>query len=506
MLIGAGNVASRLLGLVREQVIAALFGATGATSAFRTATRVSTAVYDLLLSGATTAALVPVFSDYVSAGRTADLSRVVSTFVNLTFIGLGAIVVVLVVGAPLLVTALGADAEHFELAVELTRIALPSVMLLGVAGILTAVLYARQTFAIPAFAGAVYNAGIIIAAVVLVGSLGIHGLALGLALGAFFQLLVQLPAFRGLHYQPVVDLHHPGVRLVIQLYTPVFVGMIASYVLVIVDTYLAWQTGPDSVAAMAFATTLVQFPIGLVGAAASLAILPSLSRMASDPSPDAQADFEATLARGLKMVLLLIVPLAVTLVLLRQPTVSVLFERLAFDAVATQRTSLAVLAYAPQMPFVVLDQLLIVAFYARKQTLTPVLVGIAGVGVYLAVALVLVVPLGMPGLALANAVQNSAHAAVLFALLSWQYASLRGAFAGFVLRVVVGGVAAAAGTAIASAVLAPWLDSSSLLPRLAAIVGAATVGLVAYWATLVGLRVREVSEAARILTRHLPIR
>src|SRR5207302_6901368 len=105
--IGTGNITSRVLGLVREQVIAALFGATGATSAFRTATRVSTAVYDLLLSGATTAALVPVFSDYAASDETEQLSRIVSTFVNFTLLSLGAVVAALVIGAPLLVTLLG---------------------------------------------------------------------------------------------------------------------------------------------------------------------------------------------------------------------------------------------------------------------------------------------------------------------------------------------------------------------------------------------------------------
>jgi len=127
VLLGLGNVSSRLLGLVREQVIAALYGATGATSSFRTATRVSTAVYDLLLSGATTSALIPVFTDYADAEKSDDLSRILSTFVNLTLLGLGTVVAILALFAPWLVTILGADPEHFDLAVELTRIALPSI-------------------------------------------------------------------------------------------------------------------------------------------------------------------------------------------------------------------------------------------------------------------------------------------------------------------------------------------------------------------------------------------
>src|SRR5439155_19728859 len=123
VVIGGGIITSRVLGLVREQVIAALFGSTGATSAFRTAPRITTGFYDLLLSGATSSALVPVFSDYAGAGRTVELSRVASTFVNLAIVVLGVIMGLLVVAAPAVVTILGADPDQFELAVGLTRIA-----------------------------------------------------------------------------------------------------------------------------------------------------------------------------------------------------------------------------------------------------------------------------------------------------------------------------------------------------------------------------------------------
>lgn len=493
--IALGNVASRLLGLVREGLIAALFGVTGPTSAFRTATRVSTAVYDLLLSGATTSALVPVFSDYAAAGKPAELSRVVSTFVNLTFIGLGAAIGLLVAFAPLLVTALGADADSFDLAVDLTRIALPSVLLLGISGILTSVLYAHRSFSIPAFGAAVYNVGIIAGTLALAPSLWIYGLAVGLGLGALLQILMQLPALRGIRYLPVIDLGDPGVRLVLRLYAPVFLGLLASYAVVVIDTHLAWRTGPESVAAMAFATTLIQLPLGLVGAGASLAVLPSLARLASADEPDRESAFLKTLLRGLKTVVVLIVPAGVVLVVLREPVVALLFERLAFDQVATQRTALALLAYSPQLPFVVVDQLLIAAFYARKETRTPVLVGVGGIGVYLAVALTTVAPMGMVGLALANAVQNSAHAVVLYALLARRYRELAAtALVGFAARVALSGLAAALVVGLASVVLGGPLADRSLLPRLVAIAGVGAAGTGMYGLCLAALRVPESRE------------
>lgn len=495
LVIGAGNIASRVLGLAREQVIAALFGATGPTSAFRTATRVSTAAYDLLLAGALTSALVPVFSDYAAAGRLADLGRIVSTLVNLTLLAMGAIVAVLVIVAPLLVSVLGADPEHFELAVDLTRVALPSILLLGLAGIHTALLQARQRFTAAAFATAVYNLGIIFCALSLPGALSIHSLAVGLILGGGLQILLQLPAWRGLRYSPVIDLRHPGVRLMLRLYTPVFLGMLASYAIVVVDTNLAWRTGPDSVAAMAFATTVIQFPIGLVGAAASLAILPSLSRLAGS-----EREFGELLVGGMKAVLLLIVPVAAVLVVVRHELIALLFQRAAFDAVATERTALAFLAYAPQLPFVVVDQLLIVAFYARKDTRTPVLVGVVGAAIYLVVALATVQPLGMPGLALANAVQNSAHAVILFALLVRRDGMAAPAALGaFVSRLALAGaVAALAAWAVAQA-LAGALGPG-VAGQVAMLIAGSSAGLLAYVAVLGALRVRELGEARRLVT------
>ncbi len=498
-LLALGNASSRVLGLVREQVFAALFGATGAMSAFRTATRLSTAVYDLLLSGATTSALVPVFSDYVQAGQLRELSRVVSTFINLTLLGIGAIVALLVLGAPQVVQVLGADAAYFELAVELTRIALPSILLLGVSGVLTAVLYAKRSFALPAFASAIYNAGVVAAALLLAPSLSIVALALALGFGALLQIVVQAPALRGLGYRLVLDLRHPGVRLILKLYAPVFFGMLVSYAIVVVDTNLAWRTGAESVAAMAFATTLVQLPIGLVGAAASLAILPSLSRLATAGDDD---EFVATLLRGVKAVLLLIVPLGIALVALREPIVTVLFQRLAFDAEATRRTALALLAYAPQLPFVVVDQLLIVAFYARKRTITPVLVGVAGAGVYLAVALATVAPLGMAGLALANAVQNSAHAIVLYVLLARVHPAMRRAgLAAFLARIASSGLACAATLALGTTLLAAPLHSGALLPQLLAVSVVALLGMGVYALALFAIRAPERAELTGIFSR-----
>lgn len=519
-----GNVASRLLGLAREIVIAALFGATGATSAYRTAARVATVVYDLLVSGAISAALVPVFSEYADAGGDA-LARVVGAVLALLGLALAVVLLLLGVFAPAVVGVLGADPGYFALTVTLTRWALASVLLLGLAGVLTAALYARRDFKWAALATAAYNAGIIAAALALAPLWGVEpdgtrpdasilALAIGLVVGALLQVLVQLPGLRDLRFPLALAWRHPGVRTALRLYAPVAAGFAVTNVGVVVDTRLAWLTGEASLAILQAATTLVQFPLGLVSSAVALAALPTLARAASassaaaapatavvalpaedaDPprplpegslAPDGAAaapDYLTTLAFALRLVLLLIVPATVGLVALREPVVAWLFQRGEWTAAATAETARAFLFYAPQLPLVALDQLFITAFYARRDTLTPVLVGVLTVLLYLVTAPALCtcvdlpllgraeLDLGRDGLALANALQNGMHGAVMFLLVWRQFPALAHGLGSYLARIVaaalvMGGVlllmqpalAAALGTGVGARVVVSGL-------------------------------------------------
>jgi putative peptidoglycan lipid II flippase len=249
---------------------------------------------------------------------------------------------------------------------------------------------------------------------------------------------------------------------------------------------------------MRFATTLVQLPLGLIATATSLAALPVLSRLVDDT-----AEFRATLVAGLRLALLAILPLATFLIVFSVPVVRLLFERGAFDPAATQTTARAFLFYAPQLPFVAVDQLLVYAFYARKDTLTPMLVGLLGVGLYLAVALTLIGPfhLGVFGLILANTVQNSLHAVILMALLSRAVGGLGGHGVGVSLR--HGLIAALAAGLIAAgltrAVVAP-AGTVGLMFYLA-IFGAVIV--LAYAGALVILGQDEVRTVSRALRARL---
>ncbi len=451
-----GNLASRLLGLVREQVITALFGIQVVNTAFGNASTVSQTFYDLLIGGAISAALVPVLADYCSPEDRDELGTLVSTLLVGASTGLLALVVVLIALAAPLTTILGAgaDARNFELTLAFVRVVIPALFFLGLSGVASAVCYARRWFAYPAFSIALYNAGLIVVVVALHHSFGPMSLPLGLLAGAVLQLAAVAPGLRGIPLRPAFQPKHPAVVRMLRLYAPVAAGLVVTEISVLVDRHLANGVGPSSVAIQREATFLVQLPLGLVATATSLAVLPILSRLVDDPT-----GFLHTLAIGLRLALLAIAPATVFLVVFAAPVIKLLFERGAFSPSDTSVTANAFLLYAPQLPFVAVDQLLVYAFYARKNTLTPMLVGLGGVGAYLASALTTIGPLrlGLSGLIVSNTLQNSLHAVVLLIVLWRSVGSFEGTGVGATLaRVVVAGlISAGAATLIQAAMPAP---------------------------------------------------
>ncbi len=506
-IIAAGNVASRVLGLARESTIAYLFGATGDVSAFRVAATLVQQLYDFLVGGMASGALVPVFSDYASRENRDELWRVTSIVVNVLAIMLGLAVLLLELFAPQLVWFYGAgyDPAMRETTVEMIRLAVPAVFFLGLSGIVSGLLYTLKRFTYPAFTTAAFNAGIVAVAVGLSPIFGIRSLVLGIVAGSAVQVLLQLPGLRDMRYRPAVDWQHPALRRILRLYLPVIGGLAIAQVGVAIDRYLVSFTGEQSLAWMTNATVLVQFPLGLVVTAVSFAILPELSRQnsaagrpvgASTTARIAVSDeFDSTLAFGVKLVLLLIVPAAVGLFVLAQPVVSVLFEHGAFTPNDTLWTSTALRFYLIGLPFAALDQPLVFAFYSRKNTLTPNLVAFAGVAIYIVVALALSQTFGMVGLVLANSAQLTGHALIMLWLTQASLADLVGqGLAKFLIKTLI--ASAAMGMlvfAVESAIGPVWLK----------VIASAAVGAAAFVGLLWLLRVQEAQAIWQMVYRRL---
>lgn len=498
--IATGNILSRGLGLVRDIVIASIFGATGGTDAFFFARLVPQNLYDLLVGTVSTAAFVPVFVQHARDER--QFWRLVGAIFSLAGLAFVVLAVGLAVFAEPLLNVIGqgfTSDDQRELAITLMRIALISVIFQGLAGVLTSALYAQNRFALPAFATTAYNVGIIVGVVALARPLGYPALPIGLILGAFAQFCLQASGLREFWrvYRPHIDLSDPAVRRILQLAGTVAAGLVVTTVASLIDVNLALRLPEGNYTSMQYATRIIQFPLGIVGLAVSFAILPTLSRL--NPGGGGNLDeYRDALAFGIKLVLLLMLPALAVVAALSEPIVAVAFERNAFQPADTIRTAEIFLFYSPQLPFTAVDYLLINAFYARQNARTPVLVGVACVFIYLAVALGTIGSLGARGLALANAVQNSSHALILLLLLRRSLPDLHlvRALAPFLVRVVP------AAALVCAILLATW-PVLAQLGGLIGLIAAAALATALYVALLLVLRVSEVHAATSLLRARL---
>lgn len=496
--IALGSIASRVLGLLREMVKAGLFGATGLVGAWEVAARVPTIIYDLLVSGMINSALVPVLSDYAAPERRAELWHLVSVLLSLAVVALSACVLLGELLAPQIVWLMagGLDPILRAEAAGLLRIMLPAVLFLNVSGIIAGTLYALKRFVFPAFTAAAYNAAIVALALLLGRRLGVTSIALGLLAGAALQVALQWPGLRDARLRFVLDTGHAALRRIGWLYVPIALGLIVDKLGEVLSYNLASRTGDQSIPWMQYSATLIQFPLGLVSFAVSIAILPTLSRQATGGQPD---PFKATLAQGLRLVLALTIPATVGLWVLATPIVALVFEHGDFTPADTLATVSALRCHLVGLIFAAVDQPLIFAFYARKDTWTPALVGVATVILYVIMALAptLFVPLTLNGLILANSLKWAAHALLMLLLLRHTMGSLQGhGVWRLVLKAAVASVVMGGAVHLAAGKLAQ-ITPAGLAGEMLLVGGSGFVGAAVYSALAVLLRMEEVGLVGR---------
>jgi putative peptidoglycan lipid II flippase len=422
-----GNIASRVLGLAREAIVAGLFGVSGATSAFDAVSGVPKMVYELLVGGMLSAALVPVLAEYATQERQAELQRILSILLTLGVVVLGSVVIFLEVTAPWIAPLLvgGFDNSLLATATRLTRLIVPSILIYGISGIIQAYHYARKRFVYPSMGAPAHNLGMIVAVVLLARKVSIDSLSLGVLVAAFTQLLTQLPGLKGTRIRIIFDWRNPVVRRILRLYTPVVLSVLISNLGIIIDRNLASRTTVEAITWMNKATFLIQLPLGLVSMAIALAVLPSLSQI------DAKIDlerFKHMFGLGARMVLVVIIPAAVGLLFLGRPIIELIFEHGAFTSADTTSSLQALRLYLIGLPFAAIDLPLVYAFYAQKDTVTPVVVGILGVVIYLVVGplMAFIAHWGFLGLVLANSAQLSGHAIIMLFVFARKFKGLGG--------------------------------------------------------------------------------
>ncbi|MEJ5197834.1 MAG: murein biosynthesis integral membrane protein MurJ [Anaerolineae bacterium] len=490
-IVGLGNIASRVIGLARDTITSWYFGSRGELSAFNLAARVPTMIYDLLVGGMLSAALVPVFSEYARPERRGELARVASAMLTLIALLMGLIVIALELFAPTVAGVLGdfADPALQGVLTQCLRLLAPAVFLFGLTGGVMGLLYALKRFSYTAAGGAVFNLGIVIAAPLLAHRIGVYALPLGILLGSLLQLAVLLPGLRGVRLHLSSAWYHPAVRRIFRLYLPIALGLIITEIQIVVDGRWASATGPQSVSWMRYATTLIQLPLGLIPVAVSLAALPSLSQHAATGDWDG---FRNLFARGLRLVIVLLFPAVAALWALAEPIIRLLFEHGSFTPADTVMTARALRFYLIGLPFAGVDYLLNYAYYARQNTRTPAIVGVIGVGFYFAAALLLKGPLGFLGLVLADSAKQIGHAGIMSVLLIRSLGRLRGhAIAQTAARTALAALLMGALLAVLAADLAGRLPAD-LWGELLTVGGAGALGLVFYLLALRGLGVPEL--------------
>ncbi len=425
-LLSIGNIASRVLGLVREVVVARLFDAR-LVGAFTIASQVPTLLYDLLIGGMLSAALVPVLSAYATQDRR-EFGRLVNLLLTLCICLFSLLTVGLLLAAPQITWLLAGgyaetDPELFRFTTQLIRLITPAIWLFGMAGLLTAVLYALQRFTWPAFATAIYNLGVVLSAPLLVKQIGVTSLVVGIVAGGLVQCLLLGWDMRraGLVFRPTFAWRHPALRRIVTLYLPIAAGLLVSLFQVGLDRRLASGISAESIAWMRYATTLQQLPLGLISVAISLAALPRLSQYFAAQQEQA---YRQTLGRGLRMVLLLIVPAGLWLWLLSGPLVRLIFQHGQSSSVDTDQIVQALHIYLIGMLFAAIDFPLNYAFYARNNTILPALVGVLSVGFYVVTAFALLSAFGFLGLVWADTAKQASHALIMLGLLRWRVGRL----------------------------------------------------------------------------------
>ncbi len=501
-IIALGNITSRVLGLVREIILSHLFGAGAAVDAFKIAIIVPRSLYDLLIGGHVNSALVPVMSDYANRDDQRDLWRLVSSLLGIVTIGLLVLVLALEALAPQIVGLIASDetsSETLDQAIELLRITAPALFFLSLFAVISGLLYALKRFTWPAFGASVFNLMIVIITVALADQIGITAAAIGWLVGAVVQVLIQFPDLRDAKLWPRFRgaWRHPGVKVIGLLYVPVMFSLGLDVLVNRPFSYnLASRTGEGNIGYMDWATTLIQFPHGLVATAISVAVLPTLSQQAARAREQVTNldNYKDTLSFGLRLATVLILPATIGLFVLATPVVALIFEHGAFTADDTATTSDALQLYLIGLPFATIDLLLVFAFYARQDTITPAIIGVVTLVVYMATALILLPHYGFLSLMIADSVKHLLHSGISGWILWRRIGGLpQQSLLSTTLRTLLAAAIMGACTLAALLGLEQLMSSATLIGELVHVAGAGAVGLlvflaVGYWLQLQELR------------------
>jgi putative peptidoglycan lipid II flippase len=427
-LVGGSFGLAAVMGLLRNIIIARQFGIGADLDAYYAAFKLPDLLFTVVAGGALATAFIPVFADVLNHEGRPMAWRLASSITNLVLLAVGVFAGLAALFAPWLVRTLiapGFDPPQQKATVEVMRIVLLSTLVFGISSVQGAVLHGFKHFLLPALAPVLYPVGIIAGALWLAPTWGARGLAVGAVMGAVLHLAVKVPGLvhYGFSWQPILTLNSPAVRRVAVLMGPRILDLGVFHLTLLATTNLASRLDVGSVSALEWGWDAMQIPETLIGTAFGLVAFPTLADLAARQDI---SGLRHTLSETLRAILALTIPAACGLILLGRPLLTVLYQRGAFDATATEAVFLALRFFALGLVGHASLELAARAFFAQQDTVTPLLVAAGSGVVNIALALVMRGPLGHGGLALANSLAVSAELLVLLIILRRRWGGIAG--------------------------------------------------------------------------------
>lgn len=499
-------LASRLLGLVREVVIAQVFGMTWETDVFRNAFNLPDLMYFLLVGGGLNAAFIPVFTSHLARDEEDEAWRVASTFFTVT---VTLLVLMAVLGAwltPYLtpLVGYGFSGEAKALLINLMRILFAAVFFTALAGLGMGVHKSYKSFTAPMVGPILYNSAIIVGAFTLARYVGIYSMAIGTVVGAMLNFAAQLPFFlrkAAGRFRPRLDLRHPSLIRILKLMGPSVVALSIFQVSFTISANLASGLAEGSASALRIGQQLVQLPLGIFAMGMGTVLLPTLSELAARRDVEG---FKETFSTGLRAVLFITIPAAFGLAVLAVPIVRLLFESGEFTAADTHMAAVAVRCYAVGLFAQAASQILVQVFSALQDTKALVRVSVFSIITNTALSLLMlrITPWGHGALALAWSITVILNAVHYLRRLRRHIGDLQltSVFKSVVLSTAAS-IVMAVGAAGAAHVLGGRLDLGTLTGRALQVGVGVAVGVVLYGVAAVALRMPEVRFAIAML-RH----
>jgi putative peptidoglycan lipid II flippase len=513
-IVGLAVLCSRLLGLLRELIFAALFGGGRLMDAFTIAFRIPNLLRDLFAEGALSTSFITTFSKTIATDGDRAAWRLADKVATLTVIVLSSITVIGIVSAPWLVHVLapGFDGDKAVLTITLTRIMYPFILLVSLAALVMGMLNAKEVFGVPAMASSFFNIGSIVCGVLLgywldpnFGPTALLGLAVGTLIGGALQLAVQLPALRrvGYVFHPDFQWRDKGVKAILRLMGPSVIAASTTQVNVLVNSVFASQLGDGPTFWLSIAFRLMQLPLGIFGVALGTVALPLLARMAATGNMGA---FRSELSRGMRLAFLLTIPAMIGLIMLAEPIMSVLYQHAKFGAFEAGEAAGALRFYAIGLSGYAALKVLVNAFYALERRKTPMLVSFSAVALNLLLNWFFTLQLGWGhrGLALSTSCIATSNFLILYVLMHRQLKTLESR-----KMLALLGKLAVAGAALAAVcwlgghyLLADWA-TQPFLPKLIYLLGTIAFAGMVFVVVASAIGISELHEITAAVTRRL---